>query len=700
LLVPGEYLGAALSWLVVLHVLLAGACMYLYARHQGLDGIPALLAAVGFMLAGKWLLHVLLGGHYNNVPLAWLPLVLLLVERAIERGGWLRAVAAGVCFAPFPLAAYPYTTLYAGLFVAIWTLGAALPLGRRGLLRWAGLGVVAATIALLLSAVQLLPNLEVARYASRNLGVVFSPEKGMIDGMRTLLGLAGPPLVTDISWAFEDRGGFGVLGLGLALLAPWLDPRPRVVFWFRVTVGWFVAALIGAYFFQAVPGFHFFRIASRLLLVAGLPVALLGAISVQALLRGPAAAVVAECRKRFLLVVVVVMVLPVAHAVTVYLSGATTSQGSLYWYAAPVLAVLGWYLLGVRTPGAVWAVLLVGELFLVAQPAVQVRTDRDIFTPSAILKPILDADGPGRVVAAPPVGMPSAATPLWPDLAMVLKVEAVGGFNPIDVLRYKEYLQMLGGEDRPLRALEAPYTEAVLGEVVIAKPALADLLGIRYVLLPSERPLETVVPSARAREQWRKLAVDPKPMTFNFIPRVPVDLTGKDCGYFALPPYTLYENQNVLPRAFVVRQAAPLPTRKEVLEALTKTDFRRTVLLENWSGEGTPPAEGGFTPAKIVEYLPNRITLDVDGAGQGYLVLADVWFPGWRCEVDGQPVTVRRANFLFRGIELPAGARRVVFAFEPTSLAWGQWISGVTLAVLLLLFAVAALRRPAPMMKG
>src|SRR5207253_11065887 len=61
---PEERVGAAMSWLVVLHVMIAGWCMYAYARSRRLEGLAALVAAAGYMFGGKWLLHILAGGHY------------------------------------------------------------------------------------------------------------------------------------------------------------------------------------------------------------------------------------------------------------------------------------------------------------------------------------------------------------------------------------------------------------------------------------------------------------------------------------------------------------------------------------------------------------------------------------------------------------------------------------------------------------
>src|SRR5262249_4711109 len=90
-------------------------------------------------------------------------------------------------------------------------------------------------------------------------------------------------------------------------------------------------------------------------------------------------------------------------------------------------------------------------------------------------------------------------------------------------------------------------------------------------------------------------------------------------------------------------------------------------------------------------YEPNRIQLSVGAGPAGYLVLTDVWFPGWTCEVDGQPTPVFRANYLFRGIELPAEAKHVEFRFEPESYHLGRLISLLVLGATLLLGVFSAL---------
>ncbi|HZT81119.1 MAG TPA: hypothetical protein VFA26_12885, partial [Gemmataceae bacterium] len=169
-------------------------------------------------------------------------------------------------------------------------------------------------------------------------------------------------------------------------------------------------------------------------------------------------------------------------------------------------------------------------------------------------------------------------------------------------------------------------------------------------------------------------------------PEAPFFLSGESRE---LPPYTLYENPDALPRAFVVPQARPLPERSRVPEALAGTDFRRTVLLE-----GEPPAEGGedspgwFRPARLTAYRPNRVDIEADGPG--WLVLADVDFPGWRATVDGEPAEVRRADFLFRAVRLPPGAHAVSFRFEPDSYYTGRKVSAAALIALVGITLLAA----------
>src|SRR5262245_19945360 len=139
--------------------------MLLYARAQGLGPRAALVSAIGWMFAGRWLMHLLDGGHYMLIGLAWLPWVLLALERAIGAGSVVWTVAAGLFFGLMVLGTQPQWTFYAGILIALWTLGpvrelAAAGQGRVALLRWLLCGLGTACLGAALAAVQLLPTAE------------------------------------------------------------------------------------------------------------------------------------------------------------------------------------------------------------------------------------------------------------------------------------------------------------------------------------------------------------------------------------------------------------------------------------------------------------------------------------------------------------------------------------------------------------
>jgi uncharacterized membrane protein YfhO len=105
-----------------------------------------------------------------------------------------------------------------------------------------------------------------------------------------------------------------------------------------------------------------------------------------------------------------------------------------------------------------------------------------------------------------------------------------------------------------------------------------------------------------------------------------------------------------------------------------------------------PPAAEPVGTARVAEHRPNRVVVRIEGGTGGHLVLADVWFPGWVCRVDGREVPVYRANHAFRAVALPAGATEAVFTFEPRSYRMGWWVSCVTL-IGLVVVALSVVRR-------
>jgi hypothetical protein len=144
----------------------------------------------------------------------------------------------------------------------------------------------------------------------------------------------------------------------------------------------------------------------------------------------------------------------------------------------------------------------------------------------------------------------------------------------------------------------------------------------------------------------------------------------------------IYENLDALPRAFLVPSAMGAASDTAALSAMNDPAFdpaETAVLMGAQTKVGH--AQAGNLPYKadIVRYEPERVVVETTGASDGWLVLTDAGYPGWRATVDGAPVEITRADVLFRAVPVPAGQHRVEFAYAPISFRIGVGLSLVTL---------------------
>jgi hypothetical protein len=153
----------------------------------------------------------------------------------------------------------------------------------------------------------------------------------------------------------------------------------------------------------------------------------------------------------------------------------------------------------------------------------------------------------------------------------------------------------------------------------------------------------------------------------------------------------IYENLDVLPRAFLVHDWWQVPDRKAagLMMLSPDFDFRTTAVVV---AAELPEAEhdiNDLTESRVqtMQYTPERIVLKTYGAQDGLLILTDANYPGWRAYIDGQPVAIYEADGLFRGVYLSAGHHEVVFALESESYAVGKAVTIVALIMAALLLS-------------
>jgi len=94
-------------------------------------------------------------------------------------------------------------------------------------------------------------------------------------------------------------------------------------------------------------------------------------------------------------------------------------------------------------------------------------------------------------------------------------------------------------------------------------------------------------------------------------------------------------------------------------------------------------------PAKILEYTPDSLALEVTAPNEGWLMITDRWSRSWGAKVNGTPQPVAGANFVFRAVRVMKGDNRIEFNFHPMGLPQLIAVSWSTLALILALSIIA-----------
>jgi uncharacterized membrane protein YfhO len=82
---------------------------------------------------------------------------------------------------------------------------------------------------------------------------------------------------------------------------------------------------------------------------------------------------------------------------------------------------------------------------------------------------------------------------------------------------------------------------------------------------------------------------------------------------------------------------------------------------------------------------PGHVELAVESQYGGWLVMRDMWYPGWRASVDTVRVEISQADYLFRAVPVPAGEHLVEFKYRPKSFTIGIIFSMIGIASMVIL---------------
>lgn len=144
------------------------------------------------------------------------------------------------------------------------------------------------------------------------------------------------------------------------------------------------------------------------------------------------------------------------------------------------------------------------------------------------------------------------------------------------------------------------------------------------------------------------------------------------------PP--LDNSKNAFGNAWFVSDIDFVPTADEEILSVGKTDLRKSAIVRETFKDVARPASGLDSSASIVltEYATKYLSFKSKSNVEAPAIFSEIYYPeGWICRIDGNEVPVFKANYILRGVQIPAGEHTVEWSFEPASYKRGNTINWI-----------------------
>ena len=138
----------------------------------------------------------------------------------------------------------------------------------------------------------------------------------------------------------------------------------------------------------------------------------------------------------------------------------------------------------------------------------------------------------------------------------------------------------------------------------------------------------------------------------------------------------LYENLDVLPRAWFVGSLQSVNDQKSSLSKVMDISFRPkdTAVIINYDGPQLSGTSNG--KVEISSFSPNNITIQCNTNSGALLVLSEIYYkPGWRCKIDGQVTPIYQTNHVLRSVYVSDGSHDVEFYYDSSDWKLAKVVS-------------------------
>lgn len=622
--------------LIILEPLLAGLLLYIYLRHLRLDMVPSFFGALIWSFSGfsiAWLTW----GTMLHVAL-WLPLLLLAIDKLFSHASTIpwTAVLVIVLTSQF-LAGHIQISVYIMIGAGVYTLWILYhQKSKQPVVRL----LLSIVIFLIISSIQWIPFLQVFKESARLVDLSAWQQEGWFLPWQHLVQFIAPDFFGNPTtlnywgvWNYGELIGYiGIAPLVFALYA--LLARPQ-----HIAKFWSILFLLGLLFLLPTP-------------IAKIPYQL-------------QLPIISSLQPTRLMVIVdFCLVFLAAMGLDRWLK----QRDKNIWIAIGSIAL---------TLFIAWIIVLSRNFW--ASDAIKiglVTSQRNLYLPSGLFVAVSVLIGFAQLQHKKKI--------VW--IICVLGIVGATGF---DLLRFgwkftpfvsslyffpsTKTIEFLGKQEKPFRVMN--------GDRRVFPPNVLSYYGIEtiegYDPIYSARYEEFIAASERGNGD-----IAP-PFGFNRIitphnldsPLLPflnigyiISLTDLDKPFlqkvFQEGETRVYEYSKFLPRTFFVEETIFISDKQKIIDTLFQEAFdpKKTAITEEQLDFHVTSSPMDIV--RIASYDVSSMTLDTVTRSDRFLVVSNIYYPGWTATIDGEKTKIFRTNFLFQGMVVPAGTHRIILFYR------------------------------------
>lgn len=617
----------SVSWsiFILIQPLLAGVFLYLYLRSLKLDMSASLLGALIFAYSGFCMAWLEWGVIVHTA--LWLPLILLAIDKGFIKKDmrWKAVFILSLCASFF--AGHLQTFFYIFLFTVFYFIARLFTQKRKKIIVFSFLFDL--LVVGFITCIQWMPTLQFILLSNRSHDQSFL-QPGWFIPYQNLVQFVAPDFFGNPAtlnyfgvWNYGEFVGYiGIASCILALYALFYRHDKKTWFFLSGIIISFIFALPN--FISQLPFFLHIPFLStaqptRLLFVIDLCLSALAALGLDLLLKK---------RKKIWVPVIVIGI------VLAFLWGVTLQGKEIYANAEDILVsknnlklptllffISAGILLGyeyiknkkIRTALIVFLFLIVVfDLFRFGWKFTPFTDKKYLYPETSVITYLQNQKGIFRIAVADNRILP-------PNFSVVYKLSSIEGYDPLYLLNYATFIASNEREDHtitPPFGFNRIITPRNLNSQAI------DFLNVKFILSLTENN------DSKFKKVYQK---------------------GET---------RIYENKNVMSRAFFIEELVTLRTQEEIAKKIHLVDLRK-VAIAKATASYTQKYKAG--KAQILFYSPNKVIIKTSNTEKGFLVLSDVYYPSFHATIDSVAVDIREVNLAFRGVVVPAGEHIVEF---------------------------------------